>query len=91
MINCLVVNPITFNNVAALFNYTMAGRASDLIKAQLSIKLVGSQCSVFDQAHRCSTFVFLLVKRFSKSLAVEYPSCLISVLDLDLYVCCFDA
>ena len=29
----LVVNPITVNNFAALFNCTPAGRASDLTKA----------------------------------------------------------
>ena len=30
---CLVVSPITVNNFAALFNCTLAGRASDLMKA----------------------------------------------------------
>ena len=30
---CLLVNPITFNNFAARFNYTPAGRASDLMIA----------------------------------------------------------
>ena len=30
---CLVVNPITVNNFAALFNCTPAGRASDLMMA----------------------------------------------------------
>ena len=30
---CLVDNPITVNNFAALFNYTPAGRASDLMMA----------------------------------------------------------
>ena len=30
---CLVINPVTVNNFATLFNCTPAGRASDLIKA----------------------------------------------------------
>ena len=30
---CLVVNPITVNNFAALFNFTPVGRASGLMKA----------------------------------------------------------
>ena len=30
---CLVVNPITVNNFAGVFNCTTAGRASDLMKA----------------------------------------------------------
>ena len=30
---CLVVNPVTVNNFATLFNCTAAGRASDLMKA----------------------------------------------------------
>ena len=30
---CLVVNPITVNNFAALFNFTPAGRVSDSVKA----------------------------------------------------------
>ena len=39
---------------------------------------------------RGSTVGFLLLQRFSVSLAVEYSSCFISVMNLDLYVCCFD-
>ena len=30
---CLMFNPVTVNNFAALFNCTPAGRASDLMKA----------------------------------------------------------
>ena len=42
---CLVVNPITVDNFAALFNCTPVGRASDVMMApayRLSIKLVGA-------------------------------------------------
>ena len=38
-----------------------------------------------------STVGFLLLQRFSKGLAVKYSSYFISALNLDLYVCCFDA
>ena len=31
---CLVVNPIPVNNFAALFNYTLAGCASDLMNTE---------------------------------------------------------
>ena len=34
---------------------------------------------------------FLLLWRFSVGLAAEYSSCFISVLNLDLYIYCFDA
>ena len=46
--------------------------------------------SVFYQAHRGSTFGFLMLQCFSVGHDVEYSSCVISVLNLDLYVCCFD-
>ena len=46
---------------------------------------------VFGQAHRGSTVGPLLLHRFSVGLAVEYSSCFISVLNMDLYVRCFDA
>ena len=39
---------------------------------------------------RSSTIEFLLLQHFSVGLAVEYSSCFISLLDFDLYVCCFD-
>ena len=32
-----------------------------------------------------------MIHRFSVGLAVEYLSCFISVFDIDLHVCCFDA
>ena len=54
------------------------------------IKIVGARCSVFGRANRRSAVGFLLLQRFSKCLAVEYSSCFISVLELDLYVCCLD-
>ena len=56
-----------------------------------SIKLVGTRYSVVDRANRGSTGGFLLLQRFSVRLAVEYSSCIITVLNPDLYVCCFDA
>ena len=46
-------------------------------------------CSVFGRAHRGSTAGFLLIQHFSVGLAVEYSSCLISVLNLDFCVSCF--
>ena len=56
-----------------------------------SIKLVGARCSVFGRAHRDSTIKFLLLQHFSVAFAVKCSSCFISVLNFDLYVCCFDA
>ena len=70
---CLMANQITVNNFAVLFNYTLACRASDLMKVpayKLSTKLVGARFSVFGRAHRGSTVGYLLLQRFSKSLAV---------------------
>ena len=32
-----------------------------------------------------------MLQRFCVGLAVEYTSCFISVMNLDLYVCCFDS
>ena len=34
---------------------------------------------------------WILLQRFSVGLAVEYSSCFISIMDIDLYVCCFDS
>ena len=90
----LVVKPVTVNNFAALLNCTPAGRGSDLMKAsaeKLSIKLVWTRLSIFGRFHRGSTVAILLLQCFSKGLAVKYSSCFISMLDLDLYVCWFDA
>ena len=79
----------------SLFNCSPSGRASNVMKVpalKLSIQFVGARCSVFGRAYWGSTVGFLLLQRFSKGLAVEYSSCFNSVLlDLDLYVCCFDA
>ena len=57
-----MVNPITVNNFADLFNCTSVGWASDL---KLSIKLAGALWSVFGRAHRCSTVILLLLQRFT--------------------------
>ena len=38
-----------------------------------------------------ATLGFLLPQRFGVGLAVEYPSGFISVMNYDLYVCCFDS
>ena len=46
---------------------------------------------VLSRALRGSTVEFLLLQRFSMGLAAEYPSCFISALNFDIYVCCFDA
>ena len=43
------------------------------------------------RAHWGSTAGLLLLQRVSVGLAVEYSSCFISVLNLDLYVCCVGA
>ena len=43
--------------------------------------------SVFGQAHRGSTVGLLLLQFFSVGLAGEFSSCIITVLNLDLYVC----
>ena len=52
-----------------------------------SIQLVGARCSVFGRAHWGSTVGYLLLKRFSKGLAIEFSSCFNSVLlDLDYMI-----
>ena len=43
----------------------------------------------FGRSHRGLTAAFSLPQPFSVGLAVEYSSCGISVMNLDLYVCCF--
>ena len=79
----------------SLFNCKPVGRASDVMKApalKCSIQLVWNRCSAFGRAHWGSTVGYLLLQCFCKGLAVEYSSCFNSVLlDLDLYVCYFDA
>ena len=58
---CLLVNPITVNNFAALFNCTPACRTSDSVKAptsKLLIKLVGAWCFVFGWASPVQLFDF---------------------------------
>ena len=62
---CLVVNPITVNNIADLFNGTPVGlRPNDGSGIKLSVKLAGTWWSVFGRAHRGSTFGLLLIQRF---------------------------
>ena len=55
----------------------------------------GSDLKTFNKvgwgSMRGSTVGFLLFQYFSKGIAVEYSSCFISALNLDLYVGCFDA
>ena len=84
-----MVNPITVKNCVALFNCWPAGRVSDLMKApacKRSTKVVGTRCSVL--GFNCWISV---LQRFTKCLAIEYPSCFSPVLNPDLYVCCFDS
>ena len=55
---CFVVNPITVNNFAFVFNCTPAGRASDLMMApaySFQFKLAGACCLVFGRTHQGST------------------------------------
>ena len=79
---CLVVNPITVNNFADLFNCTPVGRASDLmffflfcfvfyLPQRLSVKLAGAWRSVFGRAHRGSTVGLLLLQRFRLGLLLS--------------------
>ena len=61
----LVVNPVTVNNVVVLFNCMPAGRALGLMKLpalKLSIKFVGTRCSIFGWTHRGSTAGFFVAK-----------------------------
>ena len=72
---CWIVNLITLNNFAAIFNCTPARRASDLMKApalKLSNKLVGARYFGFGRAHRCSTVGLLLLQHFCGGLAVTH-------------------
>ena len=90
---CLVVNPITVNNFAALFNCTPAGQASYLLTTptqNILMKLVGFRCSTFGWTHRGSTLGVILLHRFSVGLAIEHSSWFMSVLNLDLHDCGFD-
>ena len=64
---------------------------NEVSSLKLSIKLVGTRSLVFGRVHQGSTVEFLLLQRFNVGLAVEYSSFFISVLNLDLYFCCFDA
>ena len=86
--SCFVVNPSTINNFADLFNSTPVGRASDLMMApaySFQLSWLGpDNLSLFN----CWTSV---VPAFQRWLAVEYSSCFISVMNLDVYVRCFDS
>ena len=44
-------------------------------------------CNELGLPHRGTTLGLLLLQCFSVGLAVEYSSCFISLLNLDLYVC----
>ena len=81
---CLVVNPFTVNNFAALFNCLKLNDGS-------GIKLQRSWLGLDDLSWVGPTRVQMLDQRFSVGLVVEYSSCFISVMNLDLYVCCFDS
>ena len=85
---CLVVNPITVDNFADL---DVSGlRLNDGSGIKLSIKLAGAWCSVFGRAHRASTVGLPLLQHFRVGLTVEYSSCFILLMNLNLYVHCFD-
>ena len=56
----------------------------NLRSPKLSMKLFGAWWSFFGRAHRGSTAEFLLLQRISVGFAVEYSSCFISVISLDL-------
>ena len=86
---CLLVKPITVNGFAAPFNCAPACQASDLMKSQLS--WFGVDALYLVGPIRGSTVGFLLFQHFSGGYAIEYSSCFISVLNLDLYAYCFDA
>ena len=65
---CLVINPITVDGYAALFNCTPVDRASDSMMAptlSYSFKLVGTGSSVCCLVHRGSTDYLLLLQIFS--------------------------
>ena len=88
---CLVVYPVTVGKFAALFNCTPAGLASDLMKAPAeNFQLSGLGVKLWNWSGPPGTVGLLLPQRFRVGLAVEYSSCFILVLNLDLYVCCFD-
>ena len=73
---CLAINPIKVDNFAALFNWTPAGRASDVMMTPAnkhSIKLVGAWCSVFGWAHLDFCYSSLAVEwHILFHLGVEY-------------------
>ena len=64
---CLVINPITVDGYAALFNCTPVDRASDSMMAptlSYSFYLVGTGAFVCCLAHRGSTDYLLLLRIF---------------------------
>ena len=86
-----MVNPITVNNFAALFNYTPAGRASGLIMIptkSFQISWLGLDALSLIGHTGVQLFDFFAP---AAGLAVEYLSCFISVMNLDLHVHCFDS
>ena len=72
---CLVVNPITANNFAALFNSTPADRASNSAKAPINFSV-----SLLVLMDSTDGFISVLILLLSAQLVSS-----------DLYACCFDA
>ena len=63
---CLVINPITVDGYAALFNFTPVDRSSDSMMAptqSYSFKLVGTGAFVCCFVHRGSTDYLLLLSQ----------------------------
>ena len=88
-----MVNPITVNNLADLFNYTPVGRASHLMMApaksfQLSWLGPDDLSLLGPTGFNCWTSV---APAFQSWFAVEYSSCFISEMNLDLHVRWFDS
>ena len=90
---CLVVNPIAVNRFAALFNCTPAGRASDLMMAPAkTFSKVGWGLMTYLLVDPPGFSCWMcFAPAFSVGLAVDYPSCFISVMNLSLNVCSFNS
>ena len=67
---CFMVNPITVNNFADLFNWTPVIRASDLMMAPANDGS-GAWWSVFGRAHRGSTVGLLLLQLYRVGLLLS--------------------
>ena len=88
-----VVNPVTLTTLLLSLIPRRVGLRLNDSSGLKPFSSVGwgliSWYSVYSRVLRGSNG-FLLLQRFGVGLVVEY-SCFISVLNLDLYVCCFDA